>query len=94
MKLRRGSQYTSIALSERLSEAGIAASVGSVGSSCDNALAETINGSFKTELSKPRAPWRGVDEVEFATAEWVDNAYGDRNLICTCPPWGEDSLED
>ena len=72
MKLRRGSQYTSIALSERLSEAGIAASVGSAGSSCDNALAETINGSFKTELSKPRAPWRRVDEVEFATAEWVD----------------------
>lgn len=68
----RGSQYTSIALSGRLSEAGIAASVGSVGSSCDNALVETINGLFKTELSKPRAPWRGVDEVEFATAEWVD----------------------
>lgn len=68
----RGSQYTSIALSERLSEAEIAASVGSVGSSYDNALAETINGLFKTELIKPRAPWKGVDEVEFATAEWVD----------------------
>ena len=65
-------QYTSIALSERLDEAGIAASVGSVGSSYDNALAETINGLFKTELIKPRAPWKGMDGVEFATAEWVD----------------------
>lgn len=65
----RGSQYTSIALSERLDEAGIAASVGSVGSSYDNALAETINGLFKTAIIKPQAPWRGVDEVEFATTE-------------------------
>ena len=64
----RGSQYTSIVLSQRLLEAEIAASVGSVGSSYDNALAETINGLFKTELIKPRAPWKGVDEVEFATA--------------------------
>lgn len=68
----RGSQYTSIALSERLEQAGIAASAGSVGSSYDNALAETINGLFKTELIKPRAPWKGIDPVEFATAEWVD----------------------
>lgn len=65
-------QYTLISLSERLSEEGIAASVGSVGSSCDNALAETINGLFKTEIIKPQAPWKGVDEVEFATTEWVD----------------------
>ena len=68
----RGSQYTSIRFSERLAEVGIAASVGTVGDSYDNALAETINGLFKTELIKPRGPWRTVDHVELATAEWVD----------------------
>lgn len=68
----RGSQDTSIALCERLAETGIAASVGAVGSSYDNALAETINGLYKTELIKPRKPWRRLDDVEFATAEWVD----------------------
>lgn len=68
----RGSQYTAIRYTERLAEAGIAASVGSVGSSYDNALAETINGLFKTELIKPRGPWRTLDAVEIATAEWVD----------------------
>ena len=79
----RGSQYTSIALSERLDQAGIAASVGSVGSSYDNALAETINGLFKTELVKPRGPWTGVDAVEFATAEWVDG-FNHRRLYEHC----------
>jgi putative transposase len=68
----RGSQYTSIRYSERLEQAGIAGSVGSVGDSYDNALAETINGLFKTELIKPRGPWRTLEQVEFATAEWVD----------------------
>jgi putative transposase len=68
----RGSQYTAIRYTERLAEAGIAASVGSVGSSYDNALAETINGLYKTELIKPRAPWRTLDLLEIATAEWVD----------------------
>ena len=68
----RGSQYTAIRYTERLAEANIAASVGSVGSSYDNALAETINGLFKTELIKPRGPWRTLDAVEIATAEWVD----------------------
>ncbi len=67
----RGSQYTSIRFSERLGEAGIQPSVGAVGS-CDNALAETINGLYKTELIKPRKPWQTIDEVELATAEWVD----------------------
>ena len=67
-----GSQYTSIRFTERLAEAGIQPSVGAVGSSYDNALAETINGLYKTELIKPRKPWRTVDEVEYATAEWVD----------------------
>src|SRR6476660_1640625 len=68
----RGSQYVSVRYTERLAEAGIAASVGSVGSSYDNALAETINGLYKTELIKPRGPWRTLDVVEYATAEWVD----------------------
>ena len=68
----QGSQYTSIRFSERLAEAGIQPSVGAVGSSYDNALAETINGLYKTELIKPRKPWRTIEEVELATAEWVD----------------------
>jgi putative transposase len=68
----RGSQYTSIRYSERLEQAGIAASVGSKGDSFDNALAETINGLYKTELIKPRGPWKTLEQVEFATAEWVD----------------------
>lgn len=68
----RGSQYTAIKYGERLAEAEIAASVGSVGDSYDNALAETINGLYKTELIKPRGPWKTADEVEFATAEWAD----------------------
>jgi putative transposase len=68
----RGSQYTSIRFTERLAEAGIQPSVGAVGSSYDNALAETINGLYKTELIKPRKPWRTIDEVEYATARWVD----------------------
>jgi putative transposase len=65
-------QYTAVRYTERLAEAGIAASVGSVGCSYDNALAETINGLYKTELIKPRGPWRTLDTVEIATAEWVD----------------------
>jgi putative transposase len=68
----RGSQYTSIRFSELLAAVGIAASVGTVGDSYDNALAETINGLYKTELIKPRGPWRTVDQVEYSTAEWVD----------------------
>lgn len=68
----RGSQYTSLRYGERLAEAGITPSVGSVGDSYDNALAETINGLYKTELIKPHGPWRTVDDVELGTAEWVD----------------------
>lgn len=67
-----GSQYTAIWYTERLAEAEIAALVGLVRSSYDNALAESINGLYKTELIKPRAPWRTLDLVEIATAEWVD----------------------
>jgi len=68
----RGSQYLSIRYSERLAEAGIDPSVGSVGDSYDNALAETIIGLFKTEVIHHRGPWRGLDDVEYATLEWVD----------------------
>jgi putative transposase len=68
----RGSQYLSIRYTERLAEAGAVASVGSVGDSFDNALAETIVGLYKTELVRRRGPWKGLDEVEYATLEWVD----------------------
>ncbi len=68
----RGSQYLSIRYSDRLAAAGAQPSVGSVGDSYDNALAETIIGLFKTEVIHPRGPWRTVDEVEYATLEWVD----------------------
>jgi len=68
----RGSQYVSIRYTERLAEAGIEPSVGSVGDSYDNALAETINGLFKAEVIHRRGPWRSLEAVEFATLEWVD----------------------
>lgn len=61
----------SLAYSERLEELGVKGSVGSVGDSYDNALAESVNAAYKTELIKPRKPWRTVEEVEFATLEWV-----------------------
>ena len=68
----RGSQYVSIKYTERLMEAGIEPSVGSVGDSYDNALAETINGLYKTEVIRRRGPWKSLEAVEFATLEWVD----------------------
>ncbi len=68
----RGSQYLSIRYTERLAEAGIDASVGSVGDAYDNALAETINGLYKTEVIRQRGPWKNIEEVEYATLEWVD----------------------
>ena len=68
----RGTQYLSIRYTERLSNAGIEPSVGSVGDSYDNALAETIIGLFKTEVIRRNGPWRSIEEVEFATLEWVD----------------------
>jgi transposase InsO family protein len=67
-----GVQYLSIRYTERLAEAGIECSVGSVGDSYDNALAESVIGLFKTEVIRSRGPWRNVDAVEFATLEWVD----------------------
>jgi putative transposase len=68
----RGVQYVSIHYTERLGQAGIEPSVGSVGDSYDNALAETVNGLFKTEVVRRRGPWRSLEAVEFATLEWVD----------------------
>jgi len=76
----RGSQYLSIRYTERLAEAGVESSVGSVGDSYDNALAETINGLYKTEVIHKRGPWRTVDEVEYATLEWVD-WFNNRRLL-------------
>ena len=64
-------QYVSIRYTERLAEAGIEPSVGSVGDSYDNALAETINGLFKAEVIHRGGPWRSFEAVEFATLEWV-----------------------
>jgi putative transposase len=68
----RGVQYLSIRYTERLGEAGVVNSVGSRGDSYDNALAESFNGLYKTELIRRRGPWRGLDDVEFATLEYID----------------------
>ena len=68
----RGVQYVSIRYTDRLADAGIEPSVGSVGDSYDNALAETIFGLYKTEVIRRRGPWRNLEEVEYATLEWVD----------------------
>lgn len=76
----RGSQYLSIRYTERLAEAGIERSVGSIGDSYDNALAETVIGLFKTEVIQRRGPWRSFEDVEFATLEWVD-WYNNRRLF-------------
>jgi len=76
----RGSQYVSIRYSERLAEAGIESSVGSVGDSYDNALAETINGLYKAEVIYRRRSWRSHSEVELATLEWVDG-FNHRRLL-------------
>ena len=76
----RGVQYLSICYTERLREAGIEPSVGSVGDSYDNALAETVIGLYKTEVIHRRGPWRSLDDVEFATLEWVD-WFNNRRLL-------------
>jgi putative transposase len=76
----RGAQYVSMKYTERLAEAGIEPSVGSVGDSYDNALAETVIGLFKTEVIHRRGPWRSFEAVEFATLEWVD-WFNNRRLL-------------
>jgi transposase InsO family protein len=89
-------QYLSIRYTERLAEAGIESSVGSIGDSYDNALAETINGLYKAELIWPNGPWRNLEEVEFATLEWVD-WFNHRRLlepIGNIPPAEFEALYD
>lgn len=76
----RGTQYTAIRYTERLAEAGVVRSVGSVGDSYDNALAESINGLFKTEVIHRKGPWRSVEAVEHAVLIWVD-WFNNRRLL-------------
>ncbi len=68
----RGVQYLAVRYTERLAANGVVNSVGSRGDSYDNALAESINGLYKTELVRNKGPWRGLDDLELATLEWVD----------------------
>jgi transposase InsO family protein len=84
----RGTQYLSIRYTERLAEAGIEPSVGSRGDSYDNALAESINGLYKTEVIRKDGRRKGVDDVEFATLDWVSWFNGQRLLgpIGDIPP--------
>ena len=76
----RGVRYLSIRYTERLAEVGVEPSVGSVADWYDHALAETINGLYKTEVIHPNGPWRNVEEVEFAALEWVDG-FNHRRLL-------------
>ncbi|GLY33965.1 hypothetical protein Kisp02_73300 [Kineosporia sp. NBRC 101731] len=78
-----GSQYLALAMTERLSEADILPSVGTVGDAYDNALAESEIGLYKTELIHPQGPWKGLDDVELATLEWVD-WHNHRRLHSAC----------
>jgi transposase InsO family protein len=89
-------QYVSIKYTERLAAAGIEPSVGSVGDSYDNALAETINGLYKAEVIWRRGPWRSFEAVEYATLEWVD-WFNNRRLlepIGNMPPAEAEALYD
>jgi len=78
----RGSQYVSIRYNDHLKDAGIEPSVGSVGDAYDNALAETVNGLYKTEVIHRQGPWRSLKEVEWATLKWVD-WFNNRRLLST-----------
>jgi putative transposase len=88
-----GSQYTSIAFTERLAAAGVSASVGTVGDAYDNALAESVIGLYKTELIKPASPWRTAEQVELATLNYVD-WFNHRRLYETCGDIPPAELED
>ena len=79
----RGVQFLAIRYTERLADEGAITSVGSKGSALDNALAETVNGLFKTELIRKKGPWRTVDDVELATLAWVD-WWNNRRLHGAC----------
>ena len=78
-----GSQYTSFRFTQHLVDAGIDASIGTVGDALDNALAESTIGLYKTELIKRRGPWHNMQEVDVATAAWVD-WYNNRRLHGAC----------
>ncbi len=84
----RGVQYLAIRYTERLAEAGAVTSVGSRGDSYDNALAESFHGLFKAELIRKQGPWHGLDDVEFATLDYVDwfNRHRLHSEICMVPP--------
>jgi putative transposase len=73
-------QYLSLRYTDRLAEMGVAPSVGSVGDSYDKAMAESIIGLYKTEVIRRRGPWRNLDEVEYATLEWID-WFNNRRLL-------------
>ena len=75
-----GSQYTALRYTERLADLGAAPSIGTVGDSYDNSMAESLNGIFKTEMLKPLGPWRTRDELEYAVFEYVD-WYNTRRLM-------------
>ncbi|MPY84748.1 MAG: transposase, partial [Actinophytocola sp.] len=79
----RSPQYTSFRFTQHLIDAGIDASIGTVGDALDNALAETTIGLYKTELIKPQGPWHNKREVEIATAAWVE-WYNNRRLHQAC----------
>jgi len=92
----RGVQYLAIRYTERLAEAGVVPSVGSRGDSYDNAVAESFNGLYKTELIRHRGPWRGLDDVEYATLEYVDwfnhrRLHGELSML---PPAEFEALHD
>ena len=79
----RGSQYLAVRYTDRLDAEGAVNSVGSQGDRYDNALAETVNGLYKTEVIRRKGPWRSVDDVELATLAWVD-WYNTRRLHTAC----------
>ena len=87
-RLLEPKQYRAIRYSQRLAEAGAVASVGSKGDSCDNALAEAVNGLYKAELIGRRGPWPGAGQVELATLEWVTwwNEHRLHGAIGDIPP--------
>ena len=93
---RRGCQHVSIRYAQRLVEAGVDRSVGSVGDSYDNALAEPVIGLFRTEVIHQRGPWRGEETVEFAMLEWVDWLDNRRLLepIGNVPPVGRERVRE
>jgi putative transposase len=90
----RGSQYRAVRYTERLADAGAVASVGSRGDSYDNSMAESVNGLFKTELYRPRGPWRGLNDLELAAMDYIDwfnhrRLHGELGLI---PPADKEAL--